>query len=88
MRTFEDFCQQVKDSCEKHAQRKGYTTSAIDGENQLLKVCVALGIHDDHAIGEILYKLIEYRNAPEAVKPVLLEKVAGWAWTMWRELPK
>jgi hypothetical protein len=81
LRTFEEFSKQVKDSCESHAQRKGYTTSDVDGENQLLRVAVALGIHDQHSIGEIVYKCAEYLKAP---RDVLLIKIAGWAYIVWK----
>lgn len=76
--------QAVRESCEKHAQRKGYTSGHIDGPNQLLVVVTALGIHQHHAIGEIIYKAAEFLKTP---RRVLLEKIAGWAWTIWRELP-
>ena len=81
MRTFEEFAKHVKESCEKHAQRKGYTTSDVDGDNQLLDVAVALGIHDQHSIGEIIYKCAEYLKAP---RDLLLIKIAGWAYIAWK----
>lgn len=84
-RTFEAFMHEVRDSCEGHAKRKNYTTNGIDGDNQLLKVCVTLGIHKHHAIGEIIYKCAEFLTTP---KPLLMVKVAGWAWTIWREMPE
>lgn len=84
--TFDGFMAAVKDSCEGHAKRKNYTTQGVDGDNQLLNVCTMLGIHDQHAIGEIIYKAVEYLKAPHNTKKVLLEKVAGWAFVLWREL--
>lgn len=81
MRTFEEFQKQVRESCESHAQRKGYTTSDVNGENQLLRVAVALGIHDQHSIGEIVYKCAEYLKAP---RDLLLIKIAGWAYIIWK----
>jgi hypothetical protein len=83
-RTFEQFMQAVRESCEKHAQRKGYTDGGIDGPNQLLGVCSALGIHHQHSIGEIIYKAAEFLRTP---RPVLLEKISGWAWMIWRTMP-
>lgn len=85
-KSFEQFVAAVKDSCEGHAQRKNYTSEGVDGDNQLLKVCVLLGIHDQHAIGEIIYKAVEYLKAPLPTKRILLEKIAGWAFVLWREL--
>lgn len=75
--------QAVRESCEKHAQRKGYTSGSVDGPNQLLTVCTALGIHHQHSIGEIIYKAAEFLTTP---KSVILEKIAGWAWVLWREM--
>lgn len=83
-RTFEEFAAAVKESCEVHAQRKNYTTDGIDGDNQLLNICVSLGIHNQHSIGEIIYKCAEFLRAP---RPVIMEKVAGWAFVVWRTLP-
>lgn len=85
-KTFDEFVAAIRDSVENHAKRKNYTTENVDGENQLLKVCTALGIHEHHAIGEIIYKCAEYLKAPKETKKVLLEKVAGWAFVLWREL--
>lgn len=85
-KTFAEFTEAVKDSCEGHAKRKNYTTEGVDGNNQLLNVCTMLGIHDQHGIGEIIYKAVEYLKAPPATKKILLEKVAGWAFVLWREL--
>jgi hypothetical protein len=85
-KTFDQFVAAVRDSVDNHAKRKNYTTKGVDGENQLLKVCTTLGIHEHHAIGEIIYKSAEFLKAPQATKKVLLEKIAGWAFVLWREL--
>lgn len=85
-RTFQEFADAVRDSVEAHAKRKNYTTEGADGDNQLLKVCTLLGIHEHHSIGEIIYKCAEYLKAPLPTKKILLEKIAGWAFILWREL--
>jgi hypothetical protein len=87
-RTFDEFAKAVRSSCETHAQRKNYTSEGIDGKNQLLVVCKTLGIHDHHAIGEIIYKATEYLKAPTKTRKILLEKIAGWSFVLWRELPE
>ena len=84
-KTFEEFVANVKASCEQHAQRKNYSKSDVNGDNQLLSVMTTLGIHFPHAVGEIIYKCAEFLKTP---RPVLMEKIAGWAWTIWRELPE
>jgi hypothetical protein len=81
-RTFEQFVEAVRDSCESHAKRKNYTTEGIDGENQLLRICALLNIDKQHGIGEIIYKCAEYLTNP---REVLLIKIAGWAYILWRE---
>jgi hypothetical protein len=85
-KTFAAFMEAVKDSVEGHARRKNYTTGGADDENQLLKVAQILGIHDQHCVGEIIYKCAEYLKAPAETKKILLLKVAGWAFILWRSL--
>jgi hypothetical protein len=85
-KTFDAFTKAVRDSVEGHAKRKNYTNEGADGANQLLKVCALLGIHEQHSIGEIIYKAAEYLKAPAPTKRILLEKIAGWAFVLWREL--
>ena len=85
-RTFNAFVTAVQDSVEGHAKRKNYTAGNADDDNQLLRVCVLLGIHDHHAIGEIIYKAVEFLKAPKATRKILLEKIAGWSFVLWREL--
>lgn len=85
-KTFDAFTAAVRDSVENHARRKNYTQGGADDDNQLLKVCTILGIHEQHSIGEIIYKAVEYLKAPHATKKILLEKIAGWAFILWREL--
>jgi hypothetical protein len=85
-KSFQDFTNAVKESVEAHARRKNYTQGGADDNNQLLQICTMLGIHEHHAIGEIIYKAVEYLKAPLSTKRVLLEKVAGWAFVLWREL--
>ena len=86
LRTFEAFSQAVRESVDSHAKRKNYTTEGPDGDNQLLKIMGILGIHEPHAVGELIYKCAELLKAPSATKKVLCEKIAGWAFTIWREL--
>jgi hypothetical protein len=84
--TFDEFTKAVRDSVETHAKRKNYTTEGPDGENQLLRVMHILGIHQQHAVGEIIYKATEMLKAPQPTKKLLCEKIAGWAFTIWRDL--
>lgn len=86
MRTFEEFSKQVHESVDTHARRKNYTDDGPDGENKLLTVMRALGIHEAHAVGELVYKATELLKAPTATKQILCEKIAGWAFVIWREL--
>ncbi len=83
--SFKAFAAAVEDSITAHAKRKNYTDNGPDGENKMLTVMNALGIHQHHAIGEIIYKAGEFLKTP---RRVLLEKIAGWAFVLWRETPK
>lgn len=80
----EDFFAAVRSSVDAHAARKNYTDNGPDGENKMLAVMVLLGIDVPHGIGEIIYKAAEYLKTP---RRVLLEKIAGWAFCVWREHP-
>lgn len=84
MRTFEEFAKQVRESCEQQAKRKGYTDKDIDQENKLATITQLIGIQAQHGIGEIIYKAVEYIKAP---REVLLVKIAGWAYILWRVAP-
>lgn len=80
--SLDSFFLAVRSSVTEHAQRKNYTDGGADSENKMLTVMKALGIDVPHGIGEIVYKCAEYLRAP---RRVLLEKVAGWAFVVWRE---
>lgn len=82
--SLDDFFAAVKSSVNDHAKRKNYTDNDASGDNKLLNVMVQLDIHKPHCAGEIIYKVAEYLKTP---RRVLLEKVAGWAYVMWRETP-
>ncbi len=75
------FFSEVRDSCTIHAKRKGYTNSGPDEGNVLGPVLDAAGVIVDHGIGEIITKLLEYRVTH---KKLLLVKIAGWAYTLWK----
>lgn len=78
--SLERFFVEVRSSCTEHAKRKGYTDSGVDQHNTLREVTDALGISQEHALGEIVAKLLEFRRAP---RKVIAEKIAGWAWRLW-----
>jgi hypothetical protein len=82
MRTFEKFFEQVRESVDSQAKRKGYTEKNIDEENRLAAIMKLLGIQVPHGIGEIIYKVTEYLKNP---REVLLVKIAGWCYILWRE---
>jgi hypothetical protein len=45
---------------------------------------MGLGVAEEHAIGEILTKLVEFRKTR---RRVLAVKIAGWAWRLWLAVP-
>lgn len=79
--SFEVFIKNVKDSLEGHAKRKGYHNGEVNGENKLAEASRKFGFSPDHELGEILYKLAEFKAAP---RRVLMEKIAAWAYLLWR----
>ena len=84
--SLETFLSEVKDSCTNHAERKGYTTDQGSDAGDIFGATLTrMGIAKDHAIGEIIAKLIEYKREP---RRVLAVKVAGWAWRLWLNTEK
>lgn len=79
--SFEAFARGIKESVEGQAQRKGYRTTTIDGDNQLADFMHSQGLGQPHGISEIIYKALEFKRAP---RRVLLEKIAGWAFILWQ----
>lgn len=82
--SLEQFLENVRSSCETHAERKGYKESGGD-RNVLGELTKAMGVEAHHAIGEILAKLVEFKAKP---RRVLAEKIAGWAWRLWITAPE
>ena len=80
--SFDAFAAAVRSSVDQHAKRKNYTDGGADDKNKMIAVMVLMGIHAPHSIGEIIYKCTEYLKTP---RRVLLEKVAGWAFVLWKE---
>lgn len=83
--SFEAFAKAVKESCSTHANRKNYTDNDIDGKNKMAEITKMLGINREHGIAEIIYKAAEYLRTP---RRVLLEKISGWAFIVWRDTPE
>jgi hypothetical protein len=80
--SLEDFFAGVRASCTEHAVRKGYTKSGPDEGDVLGGILNAMGVSTAHGVGEIITKLVEYRKSP---RRVLMEKVGGWAWSVWKD---
>ena len=84
--SLDQFLAEVRDSCTNHAERKGYTTEqSSDSGDVFGPVLKMLGVAKDHAFGEIIAKLIEYKKEP---RRVLAVKIAGWAWRLWLNTEK
>lgn len=90
--SFEDFTNAVRESVEAHAKRKGYRrTSESSGPNELADFMRSIQLSDKvtlgqaHAAAEIVYKAIEFLQDP---RPVVLEKISGWAWIAWERTDK
>ena len=79
--SLEQFFANVRASLEAHAELKGYNDTGADGRNILFEFTTKYGISNGHAMGEIIYKAVEYIKNP---RKVLLEKIAGWAFMAWK----
>lgn len=90
--SFEAFTRAVRDSVESHAQRKGYRrTDDASGPNELADFMHSIQLSDKvtlgqaHAAAEVIYKAVEFLQDP---RPVVLEKISGWAWIAWERTDK
>jgi hypothetical protein len=80
--TFEWFCEHVQNRCEKEAKAKGYNVTGVEGKNELLQfVDSAIAPNHSHALGEIIYKTIRYKNKRNKDD---LVKIAAWAYLLWK----
>lgn len=82
--SFEAFVGEVR-TLFAHSVSKGYGPMQPDDSNQLYEFMQSF-FSDDHALGEIVYKAIRYKNKRN---PEDLVKIAGWAWLVfmhhWRK---
>jgi hypothetical protein len=82
--SFASFVGEIQSLFEKSVN-KGYGPMQPDSPNQLYEFMQAF-FSDDHALGEIVYKAIRYKNKRN---PDDLVKIAGWAWLVfmhhWRK---
>lgn len=80
--SLEDFFSRVRYSCTEKAVSKGYTNGGPDEGDVLGVILRKMGVSQAHGIGEIVTKLVEFNVAP---RRVLMEKIAGWAWCVWKD---
>jgi hypothetical protein len=82
--SFDSFVGEIKQLFGKSVS-KGYGPMKPDDPNQLYDFMQTF-FSDDHALGEIVYKAIRYKNKRN---PEDLVKIAGWAWLVfmhhWRK---
>jgi hypothetical protein len=82
--SFESFVGEIRELFGKSVN-KGYGPMQPDSPNQLYEFMQQF-FSDDHALGEIVYKAIRYKNKRN---PEDLVKIAGWAWLVfmhhWRK---
>lgn len=81
---FESFVEEIRQLFQKSVN-KGYGPQRPDAKNPLYEFMRSF-FSDDHALGEIVYKAIRYKNKRN---PEDLVKIAGWAWLVfmhhWKE---
>ena len=78
-RTLEAFMEEVRDSLNGQAERKGYTKSGAP--DQLGSFLAFIGAEPGHAVGEIILKCVEHLKSPRDVN---LVKIAAWAFILYR----
>lgn len=79
--TFEVFNHRVKTLLDNSARQKCYNDTGTDGPNQLFDFIYSIA-GMGHALGEIIYKVIRYQAKSN---PEDIEKVAAWAYLIWRK---
>lgn len=80
--SLDEFFAGVRASTTGHAVRKGYTKVGPDEGDVLGVILRKMGVSQAHGIGEIVTKLVEFNVAP---RRVLMEKIGGWAWCVWKD---
>lgn len=75
---FESFIGEIRQIFGKSVS-KGYGPMQPDDPNPLYDFMLTF-FSNDHALGEIIYKAIRYRNKRN---PEDLIKIAAWAWLVW-----
>ncbi len=78
-RSFQRFAREVQQSVHDYGKKKGYRAERRD----LFEFTVDCGAAKGHAVGEIIYKAIEFFRRP---RKVLMVKIAGWAFLAWRHI--
>lgn len=79
-KNWETFVQEVKELLEPTASEKGYNATGVDGNNELFEFVQGIA-GPGHALGEIVYKIVRYKNKKDE-KDLL--KIAAWAYLIWR----
>lgn len=77
---FGQFVKEVKDILEATAREKGYNTAGTES-NEIYEFVQKLTSSDDHAIGELIYKVVRFKNKGDKRD---LAKIAAWAYLIWK----
>ena len=73
--TFDQFMEDVRGLLEPTASSKGYSTTGVDGQNELYEFVQSFAGHA-HAEGEIVYKVKRFAAKGDLTD---IKKVAAWA---------
>ncbi len=77
--TYETFTKNVRGLLS--TDKRGYNQTGPDGPNQLQDFVHDIAGHG-HALGEIIYKVVRFAHTRD---PRDIEKIAAWAFLIWRK---
>lgn len=79
-KNWETFVKETRELLEPTASGKGYNSTGVDGKNELFEFVSGIA-GPGHALGEIVYKAVRYKNKHQEDD---LLKIAAWAYLIWR----
>lgn len=82
-KTWEQFVKESKELLEPTAKAKGYNNTGVNGEKNELFEFVQNNVapNSSHALGEMTYKIVRYKNKRDD-KDLL--KLVAWAYLVWK----
>lgn len=80
-KSWNSFIALSKELLEPTAKEKGYNSTGTEGKNELFDFVQSIVGGSGHALGEIIYKVIRYKNKKDE-KDLL--KIVAWVYLIWK----